>query len=39
MRQDEAPQILLSDYQEPAFWVETVDLFFKLDPTKTHSKS
>ena len=39
MRQDEAPQILLSDYQEPAFWVETVDLFFKLDPTKTRVKS
>ena len=39
MRQDEASQILLSDYQEPAFWVETVDLFFKLDPTKTRVKS
>lgn len=39
MRQGKAPQILLSDYQEPAFWVESVDLSFKLDPTKTRVKS
>ena len=34
-----APTILLSDYQEPAFWVDTVDLHFKLDPNATRVTS
>ena len=39
MRPTQAPTILLSDYQEPAFWVETVDLHFALDPNATRVKS
>ena len=39
MRPTQAPTILLSDYQEPAFWVETVDLHFTLDPNATRVKS
>lgn len=27
MNSNKATQILLSDYEEPAFWVESVDLF------------
>ncbi|MEO0342223.1 MAG: aminopeptidase N [Pseudomonadota bacterium] len=40
MRTTTAPTIRLSDYQEPPFWIDTVDLFFDLHPTKTrvHSK-
>ena len=34
-----APTILLTDYQEPAFWVDTVDLHFKLDPNATRVTS
>ena len=29
------PPIRLADYQQPPFWIETVDLTFKLHPTKT----
>ena len=39
MRPTQAPTILLSDYQEPAFWVDTVDLHFTLDPNATRVKS
>ena len=39
MSLNKATQILLSDYKEPAFWVESVDLFFKLAPTNTRVKS
>jgi aminopeptidase N len=39
MRPTQAPTILLSEYQEPAFWVETVDLHFTLDPNATRVKS
>ena len=39
MNSNKATQILLSDYEEPAFWVESVDLFFRLDPTNTRVKS
>jgi aminopeptidase N len=35
----QAPTILLSDYQEPAFWVDSVDLHFTLDPNATRVKS
>ncbi|MEM0978589.1 MAG: aminopeptidase N [Pseudomonadota bacterium] len=40
MRTTTAPTIRLADYQEPPFWIDTVDLFFDLHPTKTrvHSK-
>ena len=34
-----APTIRLSEYQQPAFWVETVDLTFELHPTKTRVTS
>jgi aminopeptidase N len=36
MRPTQAPTIRLSDYSEPAFWVDTVDLTFKLVPSATH---
>tara|TARA_R110002124_G_scaffold112757_3_gene266996 strand:- start:2093 stop:4651 length:2559 start_codon:yes stop_codon:yes gene_type:complete len=39
MRPIQAPTIQLSDYQEPAFWVDTVDLHFKLDPNATQVTS
>ena len=40
MRATEAPTIRLSDYSEPAFWINSVDLKFDLHPTETrvHSK-
>ncbi|PIB24236.1 aminopeptidase N [Amylibacter kogurei] len=39
MRPTQAPTIRLSDYQEPAFWVDTVKLSFDLDPTATRVTS
>ncbi|GGA08194.1 aminopeptidase N [Neptunicoccus cionae] len=33
------PTIRLSDYQQPEFWIETVDLHFKLHPTQTRVRS
>jgi aminopeptidase N len=39
MRPAQAPKILLSEYEEPAFWVKTVDLHFSLDPKATRVKS
>ena len=39
MDSNKAMQILLSDYKEPAFWVESVDLHFQLSPTNTRVKS
>ena len=39
MNSNKAKKILLSDYKEPAFWVESVDLDFKLSPTNTRVKS
>ncbi|KAB7610523.1 aminopeptidase N [Amylibacter sp. SFDW26] len=35
MRPSQAPTIRLSEYTAPAFWVDTVDLTFKLNPTAT----
>ena len=35
MNQIQTQKILLSDYQEPTFWVESVNLHFKLDPNAT----
>ncbi len=35
MRPSQAPTIRLSEYTAPAFWVDTVDLTFKLHPTAT----
>ena len=35
MKQIQTQKILLSDYQEPTFWVESVNLHFKLDPNAT----
>ncbi|MBL4751512.1 MAG: aminopeptidase N [Amylibacter sp.] len=35
MRPTTAPTIRLTDYQQPAFWVDHVDLTFKLDPKAT----
>ena len=34
-RDGTAPLIHRSDYQAPAFWIDTVDLTFDLDPAKT----
>jgi aminopeptidase N len=34
-RDGTAPLIHRSDYQAPAFWIDTVDLSFDLDPAKT----
>lgn len=39
MHNQQSPTIKLSQYQEPAFWVDTVNLTFKLHPTKTRVKS
>ncbi|MBR9864080.1 MAG: aminopeptidase N [Rhodobacteraceae bacterium] len=33
------PTIRLSDYKQPEFWIETVDLHFKLHPTQTRVRS
>ena len=30
-----SPTIYRKDYQAPAFWIDTVDLTFDLDPAKT----
>jgi aminopeptidase N len=34
-----APTIKLTDYKQPPFWVETVDLHFTLHPTQTRVRS
>ena len=34
-RDGTAPLIHRSDYQAPAYWIDTVDLTFDLDPAKT----
>ena len=34
-REGTAPLIQRADYTAPAFWIDTVDLTFDLDPTKT----
>ena len=39
MRPLEAPTIRLVDYTQPAFWVDHVDLTFKLDPKATRVSS
>lgn len=39
MRPTQAPVIRLTDYTEPAFWVDTVDLQFTLHPTATRVRS
>ena len=33
--QAQAPAIHRADYQAPAWWIDTVDLTFDLDPAKT----
>ena len=35
MREGQNTVILRSDYRAPAFWIDTVDLTFDLDPAKT----
>jgi aminopeptidase N len=35
MREGQNPVIRRADYQAPAFWIDTVDLTFDLDPAKT----
>ena len=35
MREGQNNVILRSDYQAPAYWIDTVDLTFDLDPAKT----
>src|SRR4051812_5064524 len=35
MREGNNSVILRSDYQEPAFWIDNVELCFDLDPAKT----
>ncbi|MCJ0762220.1 aminopeptidase N [Variovorax terrae] len=35
MREGQAPVIRREDYTAPAFWIDTVDLTFDLDPAKT----
>jgi len=35
MREGQAPTIRREDYAAPAFWIDTVDLTFDLDPAKT----
>jgi len=35
MREGQAPVIRREDYAAPAFWIDTVDLTFDLDPAKT----
>ncbi|MCO4824708.1 MAG: aminopeptidase N, partial [Amylibacter sp.] len=39
MRPTQAPTIRLSEYQQPAFWIKTVDLHFTLHPTATRVRS
>ena len=35
MREGQATVIRREDYTAPAYWIETVDLTFDLDPAKT----
>ncbi|MDB5860045.1 MAG: pepN, partial [Ramlibacter sp.] len=35
MREGQSKVILRSDYQPPAFWIDSVELIFDLDPAKT----
>ena len=35
MREGQSKVIYRSDYQPPAFWIDTVELCFDLDPAKT----
>ncbi|RYF81651.1 MAG: aminopeptidase N, partial [Comamonadaceae bacterium] len=35
MREGQSKVILRADYQPPAFWIDTVELCFDLDPAKT----
>jgi aminopeptidase N len=35
MREGQGNVIHRSDYQAPAFWIDTVELCFDLDPAKT----
>jgi len=35
LREGQSPLILRQDYSAPAYWIDTVDLCFDLDPTKT----
>src|SRR5690606_30565518 len=35
LREGQATAIQRADYQAPAWWIETVDLAFDLDPAKT----
>ena len=35
MREGQSPAIHRADYTAPAFWIDTVDLCFDLDPAKT----
>ena len=39
MRPTQAPTIRLSEYQQPAFWIKTVNLHFTLHPTATRVRS
>ncbi len=35
LREGQSPVVLRADYQPPAWWIDTVDLTFDLDPAKT----
>jgi aminopeptidase N len=35
LREGQSTVIHRADYQAPAFWIDTVDLSFDLDPAKT----
>ncbi|MCE1250388.1 MAG: aminopeptidase N, partial [Comamonadaceae bacterium] len=35
MREGQAPAVQRLDYGAPAYWIDTVELTFDLDPTKT----
>jgi aminopeptidase N len=35
MREGQSPVTRREDYQVPGFWIDTVDLVFDLDATKT----
>ncbi len=35
MREGQAAAVRREDYTAPAFWIDTVDLSFDLDPAKT----
>ena len=35
MREGQATAVRREDYTAPAFWIDTVDLSFDLDPAKT----